>query len=174
MIRNALLLGSLASLVTACSASQPRAVAPATQAQAPLARTAAPESSDRANTGTIAISYDVRQACGLADIDAYFAFDSDHVRVRDKRVLRTIADCFVSGALKGREMSLIGHADPRGSDNYNLALAGRRADNVKIIIVAESMNANRVSTTSRGDMDATGTNEATWAKDRSVDVALGM
>jgi peptidoglycan-associated lipoprotein len=69
-------------------------------------------------------------------------------------------------------MSLVGHADPRGSEDYNLALGGRRADNVKLIIVAESMDASHVSTTSRGKMDATGTDEATWAKDRSVDVAL--
>jgi len=69
-------------------------------------------------------------------------------------------------------MSLVGHADPRGSEDYNLALGGRRADNAKLIIVAESMNASSISTTSRGKMDATGTDEAGWARDRSVDVAL--
>jgi peptidoglycan-associated lipoprotein len=70
-------------------------------------------------------------------------------------------------------MSPIGHADPRGTEDYNMALVGRRADNVKLLIVDESMNENRVSTTSRGEMDATGTDEASWAKDRSVDVKLG-
>jgi len=114
----------------------------------------------------------VRKACGINDLDAYFAFDSDHVRTQDKQVLRKLADCFSSGPLKGRQMNLVGHADPRGSEDYNLALGGRRADNVKLIITAQSMDASNISTTSRGKMDATGTDEAGWALARSVDVAL--
>jgi outer membrane protein OmpA-like peptidoglycan-associated protein len=54
-----------------------------------------------------------------------------------------------------------------------LALAGRRADNVKIAIVDEKMNDARISTTSRGAMDAMGTDEISWAADRRVDVNLG-
>ena len=116
----------------------------------------------------------MRKACGLADDEAYFAFDSAHVRDQDKKILGKLADCFVSGPLKGRQMSLVGHADPRGSGDYNMALGGRRADNVKQLIVVEHLNANRISTTSRGAMDATGTDEASWAKDRSVEVRLGI
>jgi peptidoglycan-associated lipoprotein len=142
--------------------------------QAPVAQNAIAVSKDGATTGIVAISDDVRKACGLTESDAYFAFDSDHVRPQDKRVLHALADCFVSGPLKNRQMSLVGHADPRGTEDYNLALAGRRADNVKSIMVAESMNASRVSTTSRGAMDAKGTNEGSWAEDRSVDVTIGM
>ena len=70
-------------------------------------------------------------------------------------------------------MSLVGHADPRGPEDYNLALAGRRADNVKVILVAETMAEGNVATTSRGAMDATGTDEGSWANDRRVDVSLG-
>jgi len=112
-------------------------------------------------------------ACGLADDDAHFAFDSAHVVANDRRMLRTLADCFVSGPLRGRQMSLVGHADPRGSDDYNLALGGRRADSVKGIMVAETMISSRVSTTSRGAMDATGTDEVSWANDRRVEIFLG-
>jgi peptidoglycan-associated lipoprotein len=148
-------------------------------AQAPITRiapapvAAIPKQDDNAARGSIVISYDIRAACGLVDIDAFFAFDSDHVRTEDKKILRTLADCFTTGPLKGRQMSLIGHADPRGSEDYNLALGGRRADNVKLIIVAENMNANSISTTSRGALDASGTDEATWAHDRTVDLILG-
>ncbi len=55
----------------------------------------------------------------------------------------------------------------------DMALAGRRADNVKGLMVAETMVDNRISATSRGAMDATGTDEASWANDRRVDVYLG-
>ena len=177
MIRSSLMFVAITSLIVACSSSTPKPVAPV--APAPVAQPAPapvavviPKADDNPTRGNIVISYDVRKACGINDLDAHFAFDSDHVRTEDKQVLRKLADCFSSGPLKGRQMSLVGHADPRGSEDYNLALGGRRADNVKLIIVAESMDASNIATTSRGKMDATGTDEAGWALDRSVDVAL--
>ena len=168
IVHKSLQLGAITFLLAACG-STPKPVAPIERID-PVAGNVKPE--DAPTRGNIVIATDIRKACGLSDVDAYFAFDSDHVRSEDKRVLRTLADCFTSGPLKGHQMSLIGHADPRGSEDYNLALGGRRADNVKFIIVAENMNANSISTTSRGKMDATGTDEASWAKDRTVDVEL--
>jgi outer membrane protein OmpA-like peptidoglycan-associated protein len=56
---------------------------------------------------------------------------------------------------------------------YNVALAGKRADAVKQVIVAESMPDSRVATTSRGAMDAKGTDEASWTMDQRVDVPAG-
>jgi peptidoglycan-associated lipoprotein len=179
MIRYSLFPIVLAAFMTACGGSEPKAVAPTAQSSGrqPSATRAVPvvnpKPDDDATRGNISIAHDVRKACGLTDSEAFFAFDSAYVGVKDKKMLRSLADCFVSGPLKGRQMSLIGHADPRGSGDYNLALGGRRADNVKRIIVAESMVDSRVSTTSRGDMDATGTDEQSWAMDRSVDVTLG-
>jgi peptidoglycan-associated lipoprotein len=54
-----------------------------------------------------------------------------------------------------------------------MALGGNRADNIKNAIVTEGMTAAKVETTSRGEMDAIGTDEASWTKDRRVDVMLG-
>jgi peptidoglycan-associated lipoprotein len=177
-------LAALTTLIAAYGCSETKAAVPppatpiaaAPIAQAPLAApiaTVNPKPDDDATRGTIAVSYDIRKSCGMTDDDAHFAFDSAHVVDLDKKMLRTLADCFVSGPLKGRQMSLVGHADPRGSEDYNLALAGRRADNVKTIIVAENMSDARISTTSRGALDATGTEEVSWAADRRVDVNLG-
>jgi len=177
MTRSSLMFVAITSLIAACSSNTPKPVAPVgpapvAQAAPPPVAVVIPKVDDNPARGNIVISYDVRKACGINDIDAYFAFDSDHVRAEDKQVLQKLTDCFTSGPLKGRQMSLVGHADPRGSEDYNLALGGRRADNVKLIIVAENMDASHVSTTSRGKMDATGTDESSWALDRSVDVAL--
>ncbi|HEX7452312.1 MAG TPA: OmpA family protein, partial [Polyangiaceae bacterium] len=80
---------------------------------------------------------------------------------------------FSTGPLKGRELRLVGHADPRGEEEYNMVLGGRRADNVKSAIAAEGLAATKIATTSRGKLDAIGTEEASWAKDRRVDVVLG-
>jgi peptidoglycan-associated lipoprotein len=54
-----------------------------------------------------------------------------------------------------------------------MLLGGRRADNVKSAIVGEGMASAKIATTSRGELDATGTDEASWSKDRRVDVMLG-
>jgi len=175
-IRNSLLSIALIALVTSCGGTEKKATAPSSAAapastQNDSAVNSKPD--DNPTRGVVNVASDVKKACGLSGNDAYFAFDSASVRPEDKKALRALADCFMSGPLKGRQMSLTGHADPRGSEDYNLALGGRRADNVKAIIVTENMIESKVSTTSRGAMDATGTNEASWAKDRSVDVNLG-
>jgi peptidoglycan-associated lipoprotein len=171
-------MAALASFASACSDEKKPAVAPTptvapvTTAQ-PAANTSNPKPDDDATRGNLNISDEIRKACGLSDSEAYFAFDSAHVRSEDQRVLKKLADCFSTGALKGREMRLVGHADPRGSTDYNLTLGGRRADNVKSVIAAQGLDAKKVATTSRGAMDATGIDESTWAKDRRVDVTLG-
>jgi peptidoglycan-associated lipoprotein len=176
-IRYSIFSVALTTLVVACGGSETKAITPSAQASqlqpgnATNAMSAKP--GDDPTRGNIKIADNVRSACGLADSDAHFAFDSSHVRNQDRKVLRALADCFGSGPLKGRQMSLVGHADPRGAGDYNLALGGRRADNVKGVLVAEAMRDSRISTTSRGAMDATGTDELSWAADRFVDITLG-
>ncbi len=129
--------------------------------------------SDNPSQSQINISDEIKKACGIADADAHFAFDSANVRDQDHKVLGQLATCFTSGPLAGREMRLAGHADPRGEPEYNMVLGGKRAENVKGFIAKKGMNGDKISTTSRGEMDATGTDEATWTKDRRVDVVLG-
>ena len=174
-MRLLLLSVSLTSMVAACGGSGPAAVTSKTQASVtrPVS-TINPKPDDDPSRGNIIIAADVLKACDLPDNVANFAFDSSHVHGQYNRVLDALSFCFMSGPLEGRQMNLIGHADPRGSSDYNQALGGRRADNVKQLIVAEHMSESRISTTSRGALDATGTEEVSWAKDRSVDVILGI
>ena len=165
--------------VGACSDEKKPAVAPtapvASASAAPVVASASnPKPDDDATRGNLNISDEIRKACGLSDSEAYFAFDSANVRPQDETILKKLAACFSTGALKGREMRLVGHADPRGSSDYNLVLGGKRADNVKSVIARYGIGADKIATTSRGAMDATGTDEATWAKDRRVDVAAGQ
>ncbi len=128
---------------------------------------------DDPSKSQINISDEIKKACGIADADAFFAFDSANIRDRDHKVLGQLATCFTSGPLSGRQMRLVGHADPRGDEDYNLLLGGRRADNVKGFIVKKGLDEGKAETTSRGEMDATGTDEAGYARDRRVDIVLG-
>jgi peptidoglycan-associated lipoprotein len=154
-------------------AEAPTPVASATTAPAPTTPKSLEKPGDDPSQSNINISDEIRKACGITDAEAFFAYDSANVRPQDKTVLKKLADCFSTGPLKGRELRLVGHADPRGEEEYNMVLGGRRADNVKSAIAAEGLAAAKIATTSRGKLDATGTDEAGWSKDRRVDVVLG-
>jgi peptidoglycan-associated lipoprotein len=130
-------------------------------------------SSKEATRASVAISDEIARACGLTQTEAYFAFDSARVDTRAAKVLRKLADCFAKGPLAGRGMRLVGHADPRGDEEYNLVLGGQRADSVARTLRQLGLPDNRMSTSSRDEMDDSGTDEASWGRDRRVDVLLG-
>lgn len=168
------------SLVVGCASDQPPpakvpapSVVPNSNVTVPSPNQPAVKAGDNPSQSNINISDEIRKACGITDTEAFFAYDSANVRPQDKAILHKLADCFSTGPLKGRELRLVGHADPRGEEEYNMVLGGRRADNVKAAIAAEGLAANKIATTSRGELDATGSDEAGWAKDRRVDVVLG-
>ena len=173
----AFVLSSLALAVGCASDPPPPPAAPTASAAATPPPPPPPQANvkpgDIPTQSNINISDEIRKACGITDTEAFFAYDSANVRPQDKAVLKKLADCFSTGPLKGRELRLVGHADPRGEEEYNMVLGGRRADNVKQAIAAEGLSAAKIATTSRGKLDATGSDESGWAKDRRVDVVLG-
>lgn len=127
---------------------------------------------DDPSQSDINISDEIKRACGLSETEAHFAYNSANVQESDRNVLKKLADCFTTGPLKGRQMNLIGHADPRGEAEYNMILGEKRAENVSNALVKAGMPDQQVTTTSRGEMDASGTDEASWARDRRVDINL--
>jgi peptidoglycan-associated lipoprotein len=67
-----------------------------------------------------------------------------------------------------------GHADERGTREYNLALGERRATSVKNYLVALGLDPNRVTTISYGKErpEVLGSNEAAWAQNRRAVTTL--
>jgi peptidoglycan-associated lipoprotein len=120
----------------------------------------------------VQISEEIRRACGISEADAHFAFDSSRLSAFDHPTLNSVAKCFRSGPLAGRSMRLVGHADPRGEAEYNMVLGGQRADNVKLFLLDKGLKSSQVTTTSRGELEAKGRDEASWADDRRVDMLL--
>ena len=70
------------------------------------------------------------------------------------------------------ERGVIGRADPRGTEEYNLGLGSRRAESVSGYLTKLGVGQPQLAVTTRGALDATGTDEAGYAKDRRVDVQL--
>jgi peptidoglycan-associated lipoprotein len=166
------------TLTLGCGGDKPPPKTPDTVGVATAASVSSPRLPDKApdspTASAVRISDEIVKACGISAPDAYFAFDSDHVRRDDARVLDQVTTCFSTGPLKGRTLKLVGHADPRGGSDYNVTLGQKRADSVDVYILGRGMDKARTESTSRGAMDATGTDEPSWARDRRVDVMLGQ
>jgi peptidoglycan-associated lipoprotein len=121
----------------------------------------------------VAISDEIRAKCGIPDADAYFPFDSAHVTSGDRSPLDRVVQCFTKGPLAGRSVKLVGRADPRGESDYNITLGQSRADAVGTYLATRGMDKSKAQSTSRGAMDAQGTDESGWQRDRRVDIVLG-
>ncbi|UZK68330.1 peptidoglycan-associated lipoprotein Pal [Sphingomonas sp. S1-29] len=64
-------------------------------------------------------------------------------------------------------ITIEGHADERGTREYNLALGDRRANSAKNYLVARGISADRITTISYGkERPLGGSGEAAWAQDR--------
>ncbi len=164
---------ALSIALVACGESKPPAARSADQASQNAPTANQPRSVAPQGASNVAISDEIRSKCGISDQDAYFSFDSAHVRAQDHSPLDLVAQCFVQGPLKGRSVKLVGRADPRGESEYNLTLGQSRADAVGSYLVSHGMPQAKTQSTSRGAMDATGSNESGWQRDRRVDVMLG-
>ena len=66
------------------------------------------------------------------------------------------------------DVTIAGHADERGTREYNLALGERRATAVKNYLVALGIDSERIRTISYGKERPVdpGSNEESWAKNR--------
>jgi peptidoglycan-associated lipoprotein len=174
--RSSILLATAALLASGCAGAKPP-VAAAPEAQttsATAAPTAAPTASNQSPTASnVSISDEIRSKCGISDADAYFPFDSARVTSNDRTPLDQVVRCFTQGPLAGHSLKLVGRADPRGPTDYNLTLGQSRADAVSSYLASRGMAKDKAQPTSRGAMDAAGTDESGWQRDRRVDVLLG-
>jgi peptidoglycan-associated lipoprotein len=132
---------------------------------------------DQQVSPNLALSGDIVQLCGItatknATGAPTFDYDKEELHPEDRQVLDQLATCLMSGALKGRSVSLIGRADPRGTEEYNLGLGSRRAASVSTYLQRLGVGRPQLGVTTRGALDATGTDESGWAQDRRVDIQL--
>lgn len=168
------IVAPLFALVAACGGDKKAAVAPT-----PAATTEAPSvTSAPAKKEQLAVNVDdaILKACNLkfANVEEApkFDFDSEQLTDQEKAVLEQVAKCLTTGPLKGRAVDLVGRADPRGETEYNMTLGAKRARAAHTFLAGLGVASDKLFDTSRGELDATGTDEQGWKKDRRVDVKL--
>jgi len=166
-------LSAVLALATAACGKEsppPRTASEAQGVTTTNASTPAPTSRENGVT----MSADLRHVCGIEDTGAApkFDFDSSLLSASDRSELDQLATCMTTGPLAGKNVELVGRADPRGEAEYNMNLGATRAAAVKVYLDKLGIAAARLDTTSRGALDATGHDEATWAVDRRVDLRL--
>ncbi|HEY1960708.1 MAG TPA: OmpA family protein [Polyangiaceae bacterium] len=103
----------------------------------------------------------------------HFDFDESALSSEDTAVLQQVARCLTNGPLAGRHLQLIGRADSRGPTEYNFVLGANRASTVGKYLEQQGVESLRMNQTSRGELDAKGTDDATMRDDRRVDIMLG-
>lgn len=98
----------------------------------------------------------------------YFEFDSASVDVDSRSVIEAHAQYLIDNP--SMTVVLEGHADERGTREYNLALGERRAKAVADIMSAYGVASGRMQTISYGEErpEELGSDESSWAMNRRV------
>ena len=114
---------------------------------------------------TVQADTTIEDAAAAAGSVFYFDFDKAVLKVESRAALLAHSSALMASP---RSVRLEGHADERGTREYNLALGERRANSVKDYLVALGVADVRITTISYGKERsvALGSNEAAWAQNR--------
>jgi len=102
----------------------------------------------------------------------YFDFDSAVLGGESKRALD--ANVEIMSKFSDVKVEVQGHADERGTTDYNLALGQKRADAVISYMSAKGISGSRVKSVSYGEerpLDAS-TNERAWSQNRRAEFVI--
>jgi peptidoglycan-associated lipoprotein len=107
----------------------------------------------------------------LTDI-VFFDYDSYEIGFEAEQVLQ--AKIPLLRANPGVRIRIEGHADQRGSTEYNLALGQRRAQAVREYLAAYGIDAGRLATSSYGKERplVDGDGEAAWSRNRRAEFVI--
>ena len=97
----------------------------------------------------------------------YFAFDSSTLESSARDAIAKNAQCIRQRSMSG--VKVTGFTDPRGTEEYNLALGDRRARSVEQYMGSLGVEAKSLSTASMGEEMSKGEDESGWARDRRVE-----
>ena len=164
MFQRILVLFAATFLLAACETASKVSGDSASTSSVSSGSSSASSSSSSSGSGVT----EMTEAEKLAEVGntVYFDFDSAELTAEAKMTLnRQYAFLNVNPTLV---IVVEGHADERGTREYNLALGDRRATAVRDYLIANGLNSARVRTVSYGKERPAveGSSEEAWAKNR--------
>ncbi len=114
------------------------------------------------------IQYDNKAVFASATI--YFEFDKSNLTSKSIQILKSVASALNEN--KSIQVTLAGHADERGTREYNLALGQRRAETVSDYFILNGISKNRISVKSYGEERplVLGQDDESYSKNRRVEI----
>jgi len=105
---------------------------------------------------------------GCQNVIVHFDYDSAGLSSAGRDEIEPELECLQHAG----SISVEGHADDRGTVDYNLALGQRRADTVKDFLASGGVASTRIKTVSYGEERpaAKGQNESVWSQNRRAEV----
>lgn len=142
-----------------------------------------PDTTDTTVDGSDGASTDGWDEEGLGDMEEigfegegelamviYFGFDQSDIRPEDQATLEQHALQLANDS--GATVRLEGHADERGSREYNIGLGERRSQAVRKLLLIQGASASQISTVSFGEERpaAFGSDEDSYSQNRRVEI----
>src|SRR6056300_1188688 len=171
MFQRLLAMCAVAFLFTACETA-PNVAGDSASGSSSSSATAAGSTSSSASSSTTATQMSDAEKLAQVGNTVYFGFDSSELAGEAQATLdRQAAFLNVNPTMV---VIIEGHADERGTREYNLALGDRRAVAVRDYLLAKGLNAARVRTVSYGKERpaVSGSNDEAWAKNRRAATVL--
>ncbi|MFT6093622.1 MAG: peptidoglycan-associated lipoprotein [Pseudohongiellaceae bacterium] len=170
--RLALLLVSLTAFA-ACSSTSDEAAAEDTQEVAESGIEGTTRRAREQAEAAEARAAEAAERVMLAALDTkvfYFEFDIAEFRAADRDVLSFHAQALAADSSK--RVRLEGHADERGTREYNLALGERRATAILNYLIVNGASRSQIEVVSYGEEQPAqrGTGESTYQQNRRVEL----
>ena len=186
MSNSRLVLAAIATVIAAACAPEPPPEAPAPTGptaeelaaaeQARLDSIAAVEEAERMAAEREALRLEAERAAAemrriLMDM-VYFDYDEAVIRPDAEETLRAKLEILRDNP--GMQLRMEGHADERGTSEYNIALGNERAEAVIQFLTGFGLDAGRFSSVSYGEEmpQAQGSSEEAWARNRRVEFVI--
>ena len=106
----------------------------------------------------------------FANATIYFEFDKSNLTSKSIQTLKSTVNALNDNS--SIQITLAGHADERGTREYNLALGQRRAETVSDYLVLNGISKNRITVKSYGEERPAvlGQDEKSYSKNRRVEI----
>ena len=157
-----------ALLLTACTSSEESGAGTGAGTATTTNNQAAAAATESATTATIPGPAPGSQEHLVVNVGdrVFFDFDKSDLKPAGRRTVEALAAWMNN--FPATTITIEGHADERGTREYNLALGERRANSVYDYLLALGVQANRLRTISYGKERPAvlGSNEEAWAQNR--------